>query len=295
MLLLSNRDGGLTNEEGHYRFQTKVWNGNILEGFQVTPSSPVGLSITVTPGDAKVDYTNYAYTVWNTANEVVSLSTADPSNPRIDRVVLYIDRGETPQQVTPNNPGIPKIMVVAGTPAGSPVRPSDSTVNSAVGSGNPWTNLADVLVPAGVTTISGGITDTRTFIGVTEVAINNSPALVWNTWSPTITVPAGVTYTGVTINQARYMRVGKIVYYKIRVTGTLGGTPSNSFMFTLPINTVSTENVTPGSGFITTAVTIAAYSFINSISIVTVRAYDSSVLSSGTNRGFTISGFYEIA
>src|SRR5690606_7564821 len=105
---LSNRDGGLTDEEGHYKFQTKVWNGNVADGLLVTENSPLGMSVLVTGGDAKIPYSDYAYTAWipDASPEVATITTADPTNPRIDRVVMYIDRAETPQQVNPNNPGI---------------------------------------------------------------------------------------------------------------------------------------------------------------------------------------------
>jgi hypothetical protein len=168
-LFLSNRDGGLTDEQGHYRFQTNVWNGHVIgNGLQVTQNSPLGMSVIVGEGDTRVPYAGYAYTAWNDANEVVTISTANPSNPRIDRLVMYIDRGETPQQVNPNNPGIPKFAVVAGTPAAVPTRPSNAAVNSAVGATNPWINLADILVNAGVTQITNA-NITRTAISVTQV------------------------------------------------------------------------------------------------------------------------------
>src|SRR5690606_18374576 len=139
----------------------------IGNGLQVTQNSPLGMSVIVGPGDARVPYADYAYTAWNDANEVVTISTANPSNPRIDRLVMYIDRGETPQQVNPNNPGIPKFAVVAGTPAAVPTRPDNTAVNSAVGATNPWIDLADIRVNAGVTQITNAnITDTRKSVHV---------------------------------------------------------------------------------------------------------------------------------
>lgn len=168
---LSNRDGGLTDEQGHYRFQTNVWDGNVIGGgLQVTQNSPLGMSVLVGAGDAKVPYGGYAYTAWNDAAVAVTIQTANPSNPRIDRLVLYIDRAETPQQVNPNNPGIPKLMVVAGTPGAVPARPNSTAVNSAVGATNPWIDLADVRVNAGVTQITNAnITRTATPVTVSGV------------------------------------------------------------------------------------------------------------------------------
>lgn len=176
--LLSNRDGGLTNEEGHYKFHVNAWRGNVLNGLAVTQNSPLGMNVVVSPGNAKVEYNDYGYTLWNDSSDVVPISTADPSNPRIDRIVVYIDRSETPQNIVPNNPGIPKVVAVAGTPAGSPNPPDDSTVDSAVGAGNPWFELAEVLVSPGVSTISNDkITDKRSMILVPENSVDSNALL----------------------------------------------------------------------------------------------------------------------
>lgn len=167
MIYLTNRDGGLTDEEGHYKYLAAAFTGNVISGMSVEQNSPLGMSVVVSGGDARVPYGNYAYSVWipSGSPETATIPTADGSNPRIDRIVLYVDRSEDTQQVTPNNPGIAKIAVVAGTPGAIPVRPSDSDVNSAV-SNNPWINLADVLVGTGVTQITNAnITDTRVMVG----------------------------------------------------------------------------------------------------------------------------------
>ena len=168
-LYLSNRDGvggtSLTNEEGHYRFQTQSWTGNIVMGsgdeLAVTQNSPLGMSVLIGTGDFKIDTTGYSYTGWNSASLVATVSTANPSNPRKDAVVLYVDKSEnTPG--TANNPGIIKQMVVAGTPAGSPVAPDDTAISTAVGAGNPYIRLANVTVGTGVTQITNAdIASTR--------------------------------------------------------------------------------------------------------------------------------------
>lgn len=170
---VQNIDGGKTNQEGHYRLQTKVWTGNVLSGLTVSQSGTLGMSVVVAEGDLKIDYNDYGFSGWNDADSTVTIATSDVSNPRIDRVVAYVDLGMTPQTVTPNNPGFLKFKAVAGTPAGSPSRPSDGTVQTAVGSGNPFCDLADVAVAAGVTTISNGnITDKRALlqIGTSQIA-----------------------------------------------------------------------------------------------------------------------------
>lgn len=172
---LTNRDGGKTNEEGHIRFQTKIWNGNIVSGLQAVQRSPLAMGINISVGDAKVYYSTYGYTVWTDAVEAVGIATADPSNPRIDRIVGYVDRSITPSSANSNNPGLLKFMAVTGTPAASPSAPSDVTVQAAVGASNPYFNIANVLVGTGVTTIStGNITDTRIFLTVPANSVTNS-------------------------------------------------------------------------------------------------------------------------
>lgn len=167
-IYLSNRDGGKTDEQGHYKFQTNAFTGNVLDGgLLVTQNSPLGMSVKVSGGDARIPYSDYAYTAWIPAGspETVTVTTANPSNPRIDRLVMYVDRGATPSSVTANNPTLCKLMLVAGTPAGSPSRPSNGTVDTAV-SNNPYIDLADIRVNAGVTQITNAdITDTRVLVG----------------------------------------------------------------------------------------------------------------------------------
>lgn len=165
-VFLSNRDGGRTDEQGHYRFQTNVWSGNVIgNGLEVTQNSPLGMSVLVNDGDARIPYSDYAYTAWVDGAEEVTIDTADPTNPRIDRIVMYIDRGETPQTTNPNNPNIPKFAAVAGTPGAVPSRPDDTAVESEIGAGNPFIDLADVLVNDSVTQITdANITDTREIV-----------------------------------------------------------------------------------------------------------------------------------
>jgi hypothetical protein len=85
------------------------------------------------------------------ATQAVVIGTSDPSNPRIDRVVLRLTReGQTDQ-------GKIVLAVAEGTPAGSPVAPA-LTQTSAT-----WEfSLAQVSVLAGVTSIAANkVTDER--------------------------------------------------------------------------------------------------------------------------------------
>lgn len=80
-------------------------------------------------------------------------------NPRKDAIILYIDISATPNAAIDN---VAKITRVQGTPAASPVAPTDGEIASAIGASNPFIRLADVTVASGATSITNSdIVDTR--------------------------------------------------------------------------------------------------------------------------------------
>lgn len=131
---------------------TGIIKSNSLE---VTANSPVGMSVRVASGWAAIVGTTQAnmgtYVGYNDAQVTLTITTADPTNPRIDLVCMTVNdsfySGSTNNVV---------LQVVAGTPAGSPVAPS-LPANSI--------SLATVAVAAGALSInSGNITDTRVLV-----------------------------------------------------------------------------------------------------------------------------------
>lgn len=121
----------------------------------VTANSPVGMSVRVASGWAAIVGTTQAnmgtYVGYNDAQVTLTITTANPTNPRIDLVCMTVNdsfySGSTNNVV---------LQVVAGTPAGSPVAPS-LPANSI--------SLATVAVAAGALSInSGNITDTRVLV-----------------------------------------------------------------------------------------------------------------------------------
>lgn len=162
-LATSNRDGGRTNEAGHLRGVTKGFLGRVLSGLNVSQrGAGANMSVDVAIGDAIIQRSDgtYGHPAWNDAVYNQTIATADGSNPRRDIIVMYIDYGETPSTGVANNTnGVVKIKSVAGTAAGSPTDPSSATIQSSVGSGNPWIKLARVRVAAGATSISDSVID----------------------------------------------------------------------------------------------------------------------------------------
>jgi hypothetical protein len=142
--------------------QTGVRRTNDLA---VSQSTVPAMSVSIAAGWAIIvgDYTTNmgAYSIYNDAAATGTITTADATNPRIDRVCLTVS--DSSYTGTTNTVAI---NVVAGTPAGSPVAPATPT-NSI--------SLATVAVGAGVTTIlNANITDTRVRTEIDEVVLGTS-------------------------------------------------------------------------------------------------------------------------
>jgi hypothetical protein len=161
----------------------------------VTANSPAGMSVRVAAGWAAIIGTTVpdmgAYTIYNDGLTTLTVTTADPTNPRIDLVCATV---RDAFYSGANNDVI--FQVIAGTPAGSPVAPTlpDNSIS-----------LATIAVGAAVTQInSGNITDTR--VNVTTSLPITLPSLAGNAgyflstdgsitfWSPIIADPTPTTF-----------------------------------------------------------------------------------------------------
>lgn len=131
---------------------TGIIKSNSLE---VTQNTPAGMSVVVSSGWAAIVGTTQAnmgtYVGYNDGSVVLGLTTADPTNPRIDRVCMTVNDAYYTGAL--NNV---VLQVVAGTPASSPSAPA-TPANSI--------SLATVAVAAGATAITtANITDTRVLV-----------------------------------------------------------------------------------------------------------------------------------
>lgn len=99
------------------------------------------------------------YPIRADADASVTISPNSSGNPRIDAVVLYINRSATPNADASN---VATLAAVQGTPAAAPSAPTDSEISTAIGATNPFIRLANVAVASGATSITNpNITDTR--------------------------------------------------------------------------------------------------------------------------------------
>lgn len=127
-----------------------------LSSLRAVETSPQSLGVRVSAGRAIVQDVRLTgdldlYLVTSTASYVtIPLSTADPSNPRIDLIVVRQRSTEAGDGSTSTT-----IEAIAGTPAGSPVAPATPVGAFA---------LAQVTVGAGATAVAdASITDVRSF------------------------------------------------------------------------------------------------------------------------------------
>jgi hypothetical protein len=159
----ANRDGGKTSESGHLRALTKGYRAEVLGGLNVSQrAAGANMSVDIAIGDAIIPRSDgtYSHPAFNDAVINQAITTADPSNPRRDIVVLYVDYGQAPSTGVSNNTnGVIKVKVVAGTPAGSPVDPTDTAIQTSVGAGNPFIKLARARIGAGVTSVGNSVID----------------------------------------------------------------------------------------------------------------------------------------
>lgn len=67
----------------------------------------------------------------------------------------------------------------------------------------------------------------------------NFPAGAWTSYTPVLTAGSG-SITSYTVNQAKYVQLGKTVHLHFRITITNNGTGAGALLATLPINALTT-------------------------------------------------------
>ena len=134
--------------------QFSQWARNIGEGVkqntldELEPyADSTGMNVKVKAGQAMIRGHYYQ----STAVETLTIATAPATNPRIDNVVLELDPSANHIQ----------LVVVAGTPASSPVAPTLTQTDGGIYQ----IKIAEITVGAGVTTIAAeNVTDARTML-----------------------------------------------------------------------------------------------------------------------------------
>jgi len=138
-------------------YQTGVVD--LTSDWKVLENNPQNMTVNISSGRGFFKKTSITYHGYSDSVENISIGANNSGNPRIDAVVLYVDLTATPNSDASN---VLKSIVVQGTPASSPVAPTDNEIQTAIGSGNPFLRLANVYVENGASSITNAnITDTR--------------------------------------------------------------------------------------------------------------------------------------
>ena len=160
------QNGSHTAENDRLRTTGSLWGASgVVRSADLAVTASSGMNLSVAAGWAAIlgtYQTNMGtYMAYNDAAATATITTADPSNPRIDLVCITVN--DAAYSGSLNSVAI---NVVKGTAAGSPSVPSTPTNSIA---------LAQVAVAAGATSItSGNITDVRVRAQIIEPTISSA-------------------------------------------------------------------------------------------------------------------------
>ena len=161
------QNGSHTAENDRLTTTGSLWGASgVIRSADLAVTAPGGtMTVSVASGWAAIlgtYQTNMGtYMAYNDAAATATITTADPSNPRIDLVCITVN--DAAYSGSLNSVAI---NVVKGTAAGSPTVPSTPTNSIA---------LAQVAVAAGATSItSGNITDVRVRAQIIEPTISSA-------------------------------------------------------------------------------------------------------------------------
>ena len=153
-LFLGNRDLGTTDELGHNLVTKKVFGAGFANDLTVKQDNPRRMGVVINNLYALIQSrTDRAiYEAFQTSADEIDLTNSDPSNPRIDALVVYIDLTTAPDPNEENNPNLSQLAIIPGIAEASPTAPTTSSINANLPN-SPWLRLANIEVGAGVSTI----------------------------------------------------------------------------------------------------------------------------------------------
>lgn len=193
---------------------------------------------------------------------LVTVNSAPASNSRVDAVVAYIEDSPSGDGIT-DNPDVVNILVVSGTVASNPSRPTDSTIRTAItadgasGSTAYYAVLAYITIPTGTTdvdatmisrgdmaTISGGAIVAGS---ITETQLNTSTLSLGET--KTLNLGSGITLPVTAYNGTNgILTTGNVVFsggrYLLAMSSVQLGLSTNDYQATISYRIDSGEWIT---------------------------------------------------
>jgi len=156
-MALSTLRSGVTNhpEQIVLRSLTNITRkGGIIDDTDLVVSEPSGggLNVDISSGSCICKKTD-AYPVYNSTTYTQKIDANTSGNPRITAVVVFVDLSTVPDDEGEGY-DVAEFTTVNGSPAGSPIAPSDSEIQSSIGVSNPFIRLANVYVANGASGIS---------------------------------------------------------------------------------------------------------------------------------------------
>ncbi|MEV0360071.1 hypothetical protein AB0H71_28835 [Nocardia sp. NPDC050697] len=262
-------DNSETDVEGHFKLLAQLFNSGVATSVDANAlkvsqkGGGADMSVDIAVGSAILNRPNnsYGYQSWTDAVTNVPLDAANPTNPRIDTIIAYVDP-ETTTLSAANSPGSFKFKKYTGTPSGTPAAVSDSSIQSNLGSSIAWIKLATVQVAAGaIQILTGNITDTRSPItsrlpigdGAISVAAMFAAALNPETRTSEALgsfIPSGLTlsFTGGTLNWSVAAGVEYVNGKRISVSAANGSVTANrdTYFYVDSTGTVGSSSVNNG-------------------------------------------------
>lgn len=171
--------------------------------FALTPGS--GLNMNYGPGYAVVEGSaagsEGAYFVWDTVGSTIPWVAPDPTNPRIDALILFVCDS---QYGTATASDGPQWYIVEGVAASSPSAPSDATIASTLPGPGGWYRVANVTLPANATAILAGNITTTSWPGgpcnqLVSTSANQTAGASTETAVMTFTIPRNSLRVGAAI------------------------------------------------------------------------------------------------
>ena len=126
-----------------------------------------------------------------------------------------------------------------------------------------------------------------------EGIFGSTYGLTFSTWTPTLSASGSMTYTSTSINKAIYIQVGKLVFFNVSITGTVGGSVSTALKFTLPVTAAHLYHAFPVV-YANGGAILGGGASQASTTVVDVYNSTGGNWTAGT-AGYTVQGFYEAA
>lgn len=238
-----NMQGGLHSAAAYSALENRAWGSCVASTGSLVAAAAAGMNISVSTGDGLISVDSFnARRIQVTAAETVAVPAANASFNRIDTLVAYIDNGVAPTTAVVDNVNdVLKFMVVAGTAAATPAAPTGAAIQAAIGAGNPYMALYDLLVPQAATNTAGvTFTDRRKVLtDIVDLSVTTAKLAALAVTNAKL---AANSLTAGKINQSDWLTLSR--FYDFRTSGNQSTTSSATQQLATNIGNVQVSHTT---------------------------------------------------